>query len=315
MTDKMEVPAGIILVDKKPGITSMATDNFIKKVFGTRKVGHSGTLDPFATGLLPIFTGKALKYMRYTDGYDKAYSCVVCFGASTDTMDKLGQVVGGHEISSEELEKLRSSDYSVIRDAFVAISKQTEQVPPKYSAKKINGVKAYDLARKGEDVVLPAVPIKIHSLTVNSIYEEDGKLLADFDVECSKGTYIRKICDDVGSITGYGAYAVELRRTKCGKFSVSDALTEEQIKKMAEEGDFSFVIRGEEALSQMPALQLNKKQFEDVRLGRKIKPISNTDYGVKYAVYYEDKLVAVLYKSDEDDGRTVMRIERMLYEG
>lgn len=313
MTDIKEAPSGIILVDKKPGITSMATDNFIKKVFGTRKVGHSGTLDPFATGLLPIFTGKALRYMRYTDGYDKAYSCVVCFGAATDTMDKLGEVTGGREITAEELEKLRSCDYADIRTAFEQIAKQTEQVPPKYSAKKINGQKAYDLARRGEEVILPPVPIKIHSLVVNEIYEQDQKLFASFDVECSKGTYIRKICDDVGSITGYGAYAVELRRTKCGSFSVEDALTEEEIRSKAEAGDYSFVINGEQALSMMPSLQLNQKQFKDVKLGRKIRAIEGTEYEVKYASYFDGKLVAVLYKSSEEDGKEVMRIERMLY--
>lgn len=312
MLNNAEMPSGIILVDKKAGVTSMATDNYIKKLFGTRKVGHSGTLDPFATGLLPIFTGRALRFMRYTDGYDKAYSCLIRFGASTDTMDRCGEIVGGREPSTEELNELVASDFRRIRDAFAEVAGRTVQQPPAYSAKKINGRKAYELARQGEAVELPAVPIRIYSLTVNRIFMDGGSLLADFDVECSKGTYIRKICDDVGALAGFGAHAVELRRTRCGMFSVEDALTEDQLADKVSSGDFSFILRGDEALRDMPAVRLSRKQFENVRLGRKIPAIDGTQPEVRYAAWYEDLVAAVLYRASED-GRDIMRIERMLF--
>lgn len=298
------IPDGIILLDKKKGITSMASDNFIKKVAGTRKVGHSGTLDPFATGLLPIFTGKALKVMRYTDDYDKAYDCTAVFGVRTSTMDPEGEVTALHELKGSE------EEFEAIREAFRSVAKITEQVPPVFSAKKIDGKKAYDLARRGEEVVMPSHPVKIYSLDVNDMRYEDGKIYVDISVACSKGTYIRSICDDAGEITGFHAYALTLRRTKAGPFSIEDAYTEEQISKMAEDEDYSFVISREKCMEGMTRIELNKQQFEDVKLGKKISSAGFGEYeeGYRVAAFFEDQLVAVLYREDD-----IMRIERMLF--
>lgn len=303
-------PDGIILLDKKPGITSMASDNFIKKVASTRKVGHSGTLDPFATGLLPIFVGKALKAMRYTDDYDKAYLCTARFGFATDTMDNLGQKTFENEFTPEDIEGLKADDFKIIRDAFHEVSLYKEQVPPKYSAKKINGKKAYELAREGIEVELKSSPITIYDLRIEEIYVEDSSVFARFYVECSKGTYIRTICDDVGRITGFGAHAVILRRMKCGPFDVSDAVTEERIKELSSNGDFSFVLNETAALSNMDSLQLNEKQYRDVKVGKKIPALNGTEFDKKYAAYYGDKLTAVIYRSTEND-RDIMRIDRV----
>lgn len=302
---------GIILLDKKQDITSMASDNYIKKLMGTKKVGHSGTLDPFATGLLPVFVDDALKVMRYTDGYDKGYSCVVKFGERTDTQDLQGQVIGGRMPSEDEIKQIQANDFQEIRAAFEQIKAMKEQVPPMYSAKKINGVKAYDLARKGIEVELKAAPITIYSLDIDYIKVEDGTIYAKFDVECSKGTYIRKICDDLGEITGFGAHAISLRRTRCGPFRVADAHTEEELKAMHESGT-NFLIDPVLALSHMQKLEVDAKTFAAIKLGKKTPAPEGVEYDVKYAAFYGDVLAAVLYKSDEDDGRTVMRIERML---
>ena len=302
---------GIILLDKKPGITSMASDNFIKKQLGTKKVGHSGTLDPFATGLLPIFTGKALKVMRYTDDYDKGYSCTCFFGKATDTMDTEGEAVGGRLPTEEELAQMRASDYSLIRDAVNEISKTTSQVPPKYSAKKIDGKKAYELARSGVEVQMKPHDIKIHSIDIKDIREEDGGIYLSFDVFCSKGTYIRTICDDLGKLTGFGAHAVSLRRIKCGPFSIDDAITEEEIKEKVAEDDFDFMLPAYKALSQMTSVNVNQKEFKAIKQGKKIPALAGTEEGVKYAAYFEGSLVAVIYKAVEG-GRELMRIERTL---
>lgn len=302
---------GIILLDKKPGITSMASDNFIKKVAGTRKVGHSGTLDPFATGLLPIFVGKSLRVMRYTDDYDKAYLCTARFGFATDTMDNLGEKVSGRFPTDDEITSLKESNYKLIRDAFEEVSRMTSQVPPKYSAKKINGRKAYELAREGIEVELKSSPITIYNIDIKDIYVEDNSIFASFYVECSKGTYIRTICDDVGRITGFGAHAVSLRRMKCGPFSVENAVTEEMIKELSEKKDYSFVLDETTCLSNMKTVELNEKQYKDVKVGKKIPAISNTNYDEKYVAYYNGELTAVLYKANEND-KEIMRIDRML---
>lgn len=300
-------PSGIVLLDKKPGITSMASDNFIKKMTGTKKVGHSGTLDPFATGLLPVFVGDALKVMRYTDDYDKAYRCEACFGRSTDTQDKDGEVTGGRMPSEDEISKMREDDFRVIRDAFSSLEKITEQIPPKFSAKKIGGRKAYELARAGEEVGLKPHKVRIYKIEIIDINVKEDGIYVLFDTECSKGTYIRSLCDDAGRITGFGAHAVSLRRTGCGPFSVEDAFTEDEISKMAGEGDFSFLRGRTEALSMMERMELSSSEASDVRLGRKINAHEDALEGVLYAAFHEGELTAVL-KRDGD----IMRIDRML---
>ena len=297
------IPDGIILLDKKKGISSMASDNFIKKLAGTRKAGHSGTLDPFATGLLPVFTGKALKVMRYTDDYDKAYDCTCVFGVSTTTMDPEGEVVETKTLTGSE------EEFEAIRSAFAELSKISSQVPPVFSAKKIDGRKAYDLARQGVEVQMAPHPIKIYSLDVNDMRYEDGRIYADISVACSKGTYIRSICDDAGKITGFHAHALTLRRTKAGPFDVKDAYTEDQLAELAQAGDYSFVIPREKAMDGMSRIELDGAQYKDVKLGRKISSaaFAELEEGFKVAAYHEGELVAVLYRDND-----IMRIERML---
>lgn len=297
------IPDGIILLDKKKGISSMASDNFIKRLAGTRKAGHSGTLDPFATGLLPIFTGKALKVMRYTDDYDKAYDCTCVFGMSTTTMDPEGEIVETRTLTGSE------EEFQAIRDAFGKLSQITTQVPPVFSAKKIDGRKAYDLARQGIEVKMEPHKVRIYSLDINSMRYEDGRIYADISVACSKGTYIRSICDDAGKITGYHAHALTLRRTKAGPFDIKDAYTEEQLSGMADKGDFSFVIPREKALVTMDSLILDDAQYADVKLGKKISSsgFESLEEGKRIAAYHGGELTAVLYRDSD-----IMRIERML---
>lgn len=297
------IPDGIILLDKKEGITSMASDNFIKRTLSTKKVGHSGTLDPFATGLLPVFTGRALKVMRYTDNYDKAYDCTAVFGVSTDTMDRDGEVTGTTVLKGSK------EEFDAIRDAFDKLSKITEQVPPSYSAKKIDGRKAYDLARQGVEVELPSHPVRIYSLDVNDMRYEEGKIYADISVSCSKGTYIRTLCDDAGKITGFHAHAASLRRTKAGPFDIKDAHTEEKISKMVSAEDYSFILPRETCLTDLIHKELTSDEFNEIRLGKKISSSGFGDVGegVRIAAFYEDRVAAVIYKDGD-----IMRIERML---
>ncbi len=307
---------GFILVDKPEGWTSFKTDRFVGKLLGTRKVGHLGTLDPFATGLLPVFVGKGLKFLRFCEGFDKGYSCKCVFGAQTDTMDKMGEIISENYPSESDIAALENSDYELIRSASAKVKDSKEQLPPAYSAKKIDGKKAYELARKGEMPDLKPAAITIYSLDINKIAKFDKGIAVDFDCMCSKGTYIRTICSDMGDITGFGAYADSLRRTVNGQFNVKDAYTPDQLEKMVAEGDFSFVRDASETVSFLPEIKLDPKQTKDIRFGRKIDFPVAVDHEVsdENRVYYratsEGKLIAVVFPAMEN-GILTMRIERL----
>lgn len=313
---KIEEINGLILVDKAEGMTSFGVDSALKKILGTKKTGHIGTLDPFATGLLPVCVGKGLRFVRFADGYDKAYRCTCVFGKFTDTMDLEGEVIGGREPTEEEMAELKENDYAPIREAFNKASKMTSQLPPKYSAKKINGKKAYELAREGKEVELKPVPVKIYGIDIISIEVVNGAIEVVFDVRCSKGTYIREICNSVGEMTGFGAYAKTLRRTANGPFDVANAFTLEQIRVLSEVDDTSFFIDASEIITDMPSLELNDKEIADIRLGRKLltdrfKDQLTLEQGAFYKVTSGEQVVAVVYEALEK-GRSILRIERML---
>lgn len=305
---------GFILVDKPEGWTSFKTDRFIGSLLGTRKVGHLGTLDPFATGLLPVFVGKGLKFLRFCEGFDKGYSCRCIFGARTDTMDKTGEFISEDYPSVDELARLVENDFEKVREAFRKVQASKEQLPPAFSAKKIDGKKAYELARKGEVPDLKPVPVTIYSLDITDIEKLDKGFSVDFDCLCSKGTYIRTICSDLGDITGYGAYADSLRRTVNGQFNVKDAFTPDEIQKMAEAQDYSFVRDASETISFLPEIALDAKQAKDLRFGRKIAfPIpadTDNDSRFYYRATHEGQLIAAVYPAVEN-GALIMRIERL----
>ena len=305
---------GFILVDKPEGWTSFKTDRFVGGLLGTRKVGHLGTLDPFATGLLPVFVGKGLKFLRFCEGFDKGYSCKCIFGARTDSMDKTGEFISENYPTESDLDELSRTDYKTVRDAFLIVKAIKEQLPPAYSAKKIDGEKAYELARKGELPDLKPAPVTIYSLDITNIEVPEKGLAVDFDCLCSKGTYIRTICSDLGDITGYGAYAESLRRTINGQFSVKDAFTPDELQKMVEAGDFSFVRDASETITFLPEIKLDAKQTKDIMFGRKIAFPFDAKPEDEERIYYratsEGKLIAVVFPAVEK-GELVMRIERL----
>ena len=303
---------GVILIDKPEGWTSFKTDSAVKKLTGSRKAGHLGTLDPFATGILPVFCGKGLKYLRFCEGYDKEYKCRAVFGVTTDTGDCTGEVISENYPSDQEMDELISTDFSKVRKAFAEIASRTEQKPPSYSAKKIDGVKAYDLARKGEEIDLPPAKIKIHSLVIDKIEAAEKGFAVTFTCACSKGTYIRTICTDCGELLGYGAYAQTLRRTKNGPFSIDDAYTPDQLFEMAGKEDYSFLMDSSSAISHIPEVVLNARQARDLSFGRKIafEGVTKTGERTYYRAVFDGKTIAVVYPANEE-GKTVMRIERL----
>jgi len=303
---------GVVLVDKPEGMTSFAVDISMRKIAETKKVGHLGTLDPFATGMLPVFCGRGLKYMRFCEGWDKSYNCRALFGKTTDTMDITGETTAENYPSEEEMAELERTDFASVREAFAAVAKTEEQIPPKYSAKKIGGRRACDLARDGVAFELKSTKIKIYSININSIEKQDQGFIVDFDVRCSKGTYIRTVCDDAGRLTGYGACAVTLRRTAVGPYSLSDARTPDELRTLKEAGDMSFLLSAEDALSDMPALEMTSRQAADLRFGRKIPCDlkAEAESRTYYRACREGRLIAVVYPAEEN-GITVLRIERL----
>ena len=202
---------GIVIVDKPAGWTSQDVTARLRRVFGTRRIGHGGTLDPMATGVLPVFVGRATRAVEFFEHAEKGYEALLVPGLTTDTEDTTGTVLTRQEVSITEEQ---------IQAVLPGFRGEILQVPPMYSALKVNGQKLCDLARKGKDVSRQPRPITIHQLTFLG-FEEGNVLLR---VECSKGTYIRTLCKDIGEALGCGGCMGRLRRTRAGAYTLADAV-------------------------------------------------------------------------------------------
>lgn len=214
--------SGILLVDKPAGWTSHDVVGALRRMTGQRRIGHSGTLDPMATGLLVVFLGRATRAVEFAEGHDKAYTALLRPGVVTDTLDTTGNVL---KTSSERPARVE------LEAALEAFRGGIEQLPPMYSALKHNGKKLYEIARAGGEVERKPRPVTIYRLECTG--ERDGDFV--LEVECSKGTYIRTLCDDIGRALGCGACMSGLRRTRAGGFDVRDARTLEEIERLGVE--------------------------------------------------------------------------------
>lgn len=212
----IELVNGVVLINKPRGITSFQALGKIKRTLQTKKVGHTGTLDKFADGLLVVLTGKLTKLNALITGMDKEYEALVCFGRETDTLDPEGEVV--RKAPVPDLEKIES-----VLDGFLG---EQQQVPPVYSAIHINGKRAYQMARQGESVQMASRSVRIDGLKI--LHWEAPYLR--LRVRCSKGTYIRALARDIASAAGSAAYLTELRRTGVGPFRLADAFTAEEFQ-------------------------------------------------------------------------------------
>ena len=202
---------GIVIVDKPRDWTSQDVTARLRRVFGTRRIGHGGTLDPMATGVLPVFVGRATRGVEFFEHAEKTYETVLRLGMTTDTEDITGTVLESREVSvtKEEFENILHKFRGEIL-----------QVPPMYSALKVNGQKLCDLARKGREVERQPRPITIHELTLLDFTGETAALR----VRCSKGTYIRTLCKDIGEALGCGGCMESLRRTTAGEYTIAEAV-------------------------------------------------------------------------------------------
>ena len=215
---------GIINVNKPEGWTSQDVCSRLRHVLKIKKTGHTGTLDPMATGVLPVCFGKATRIIEYYDADMKSYHAVMQLGTETDTLDITGNILASRDYSNVS-EK-------AVTEAFKAYTGHVGQVPPKYSALKVNGKRAYDLAREGKDFELNKRYVEITRNEVSSMDLDRG--IIEFDVTCSKGTYIRTICDDIGRSLGCGAVMTSLTRTASGYFRIEDSHSIEEVAAAAE---------------------------------------------------------------------------------
>lgn len=246
---------GVLLVNKPAGITSHDVVYRTRRALGTKKVGHAGTLDPIATGLLVLAVGPATRFLQYLPLEPKEYDCTFLFGQTTNTYDAEGEVNGGSPVPSD-----LSGAIAVAMQKFQGL---IEQVPPVYSAIKKEGKPLYAYARKGEDVEVEARRVFIETLECLGV-EGDR---ADFRIVCSGGTYVRSLAHDLGQEIGCGAHVVELQRTRVGRFDVDESVEIDDISA-------DRLIPLAEALSPMPMVQLNEGQLERVYHGQWVKVAS-----------------------------------------
>ncbi len=256
---------GVLLIDKERGLTSHDVINQVRRRLQTRRVGHSGTLDPLATGLLVVAVGPATRFLQYLPLEPKEYVAEVKFGQSTETLDAEGPVISEATPPSD-----LSGAIADIRDNFLGL---IEQVPPMYSAIKVDGKPLYTYARQGKEIKREPRRVHIAELEVMQV---DGDQ-ANIRVVCSGGTYIRTLADDIGKSIGCGAHLTGLRRTKVGRFNLSHSVNLANVSQ-------SDIVPLEEALKPLPMLQLDVAGVQNVREGRQIPLPTDLDLGSKSLV-------------------------------
>ena len=243
---------GIVIVDKPQGWTSQDVTARLRRVFNTRRIGHGGTLDPMATGVLPVFVGRATRGVEFFEHAEKIYETVLKHGVTTDTEDITGTV-------------LTEQDAFVTGEMLEAVLPQFRgeilQVPPMYSALKVNGQKLYDLARKGKEVERQPRPITIHELTLLGMDAEGIHLR----VHCSKGTYIRTLCKDIGEALGCGGCMAALRRVQAGEYTAEEAVPLETL--LETDAPEQYLRPVDSMFRHYPAVTLTEKQEKRCRCG------------------------------------------------
>lgn len=279
----MTVPAGggVLPVDKPEGPTSHDIVARARRALGERRIGHTGTLDPFASGLLLLCVGSATRLAQYLTGQEKEYVARARLGVATDTLDRDGEVVS-------ESEGWRELTADALESALEEFRGEILQMPPRFSAKKVGGVPAHRRARRGETVELAPVSVTVHELVLTEVTLPE----VEFRMVCSSGTYVRAVARDLGASLGVGAHLTALRRTRVGRFRVEDAVP----------GDFDSPIPAAawlsplDALADLPSLAVDADQAARLTQGQRLKAGGGPE-GLT-AVHYEGRLLAVCRRRD-----------------
>ena len=247
------MPSGILIIDKTQGWTSMDVCAKLRGIFREKRIGHAGTLDPMATGVLPVFIGRATRAVEFASEGQKEYVAGLRLGLVTNTQDTSGEVLEEHPFRGS------LQDLEGVLDRFRG---DIQQIPPMYSAIKINGKKLYELARKGREVERQPRPVTIHSLTLEG---QTGPAEFILRIRCSKGTYVRTLCHDIGLALGCGGCMSSLRRTMAAGFSLDRAVTLEQVQQA--EDPAALLLPVDAYFSDRPALTLPSALEKKVRNG------------------------------------------------
>ena len=252
---------GLIVIDKPPGLTSHDVVFWVRKLIKGEKTGHCGTLDPDATGVLLVTIGKATRLFPFLSGHEKTYRGTIRFGFSTDTYDASGRPTSPENPDCPEENE--------IRGAMRKIEGKIFQTPPPFSAKKLGGQPSYKLARAEKDVILKAQEVTVRRFELEAFRPP----LADFTAECSSGTYVRALANDLGRLLGCGAHLAGLRRTVSGDFGLADAHSLDEVRSRAEAGDLKrLVVPIEDLLPRLQAIMLEIEGEERARHGNRILP-------------------------------------------
>ena len=297
-------PDGILLVDKPAGMTSHDVVYKVRGLFGTRKVGHTGTLDPLATGVLVVLLGRAAKASEYVSHDEKSYEAVLRLGMTTDTEDTTG-----HILSTVPASRLPSAaDVTAVLPAFRGT---IMQVPPMYSALKVDGRKLCDIARAGESVEREARPV-----TIRRLEWAPGRLPSDhrLSVTCSGGTYIRTLCADIGARLGVGGVMASLRRTSAGGFGIERCFTLEALRAMTPEERLSVLLPTESLFSDLPVLSLSPFNYNLCRNGCELfqKKIGTSfPLGQRLRLFDPECRFFALGEVIDSDGQSVVKMIKL----
>lgn len=272
------MPSGLVLLDKPQGFTSHDAVAKLRRALGTRKIGHSGTLDPMATGLLVLGVDAGTKLLQFLVGVDKQYAATIRLGQATTTDDAEGEPLSGSNASQISLAQLEA-----------AISKLTGEIlqsPSKVSAIKVDGKRAYDLVREGKEVELKARPVTVSRFELQGSPRIVGEFMdLDVIVDCSSGTYIRALARDLGADLGVGGHLTALRRTKVGQYEIANA---QQV-----DSDIQVLDLGNAARAIFPTLEITAEQERDLIHGKRIVSVGPENV----SAFHEGRLVAVLQSS------------------
>ncbi len=280
---------GLLIINKPPGLTSHDVVARVRRLLKERRVGHTGTLDPFATGVLVVMVGRATRLAQFMSGAVKEYEAIVRFGYATDTGDVTGARLAPPDTQNEESEHVHTWSADEVEAALAGLRGEIEQVPPMYSAKKIQGQKLYELARRGVEVERAAVRVTIYELEVREPdgallrHNEDGTTDLSIRVVCSAGTYIRTLAETIGERLGTRAHVAALRRTRAGDFRIESAISLDELKTKAEAGGEGEMIDSllpfDAALSGMPFVHLTADEAQRSLHGMALRLEEGTDAG------------------------------------
>ena len=291
---------GIINVYKEKGFTSHDVVAKLRGILHIKKIGHTGTLDPDAVGVLPVCIGKGTKLCDMITDTDKTYEAVMLLGISTDTQDISGNVLSKKDVAVDEKTLIETVD------SFVG---EYKQIPPMYSAIKVNGRKLYQLAREGIEIERSPRDVYIRSIHINDMNLQDGEPSVTMTVSCSKGTYIRTLCHDIGEKLGCGACMKSLSRTRVGRFYIDDSFTINQIAALNLKGELSSIVAPVNSMFDYPRIQINK-EYDKLLYNGNLLPLSAgkaLDVGLadKVRIYNESGEFIGIYSMDDSGYKPV----------